>query len=88
MKLEFSDEENAFRAEVREFIENNAPEGMTRDMASEGDVDPEEMREKMLAWHKTLGKKGWSVPSWPVVNMAVPAGIRPSAISGAKKMRG
>ena len=62
MKLEFSDEENAFRAEVREFIENNAPEGMTRDMASEGDADPEEMREKMLAWHKTLGKKGWSVP--------------------------
>ena len=66
MNLEFTEEENAFRAEVREFIENNAPEGMTRDMASEGDVDPAEMREKMLAWHKTLGKKGWSVPAWPV----------------------
>lgn len=66
MNLEFSEEENAFRAEVREFIENSAPEGMTRDMASEGDVDPEEIREKMLAWHKTLGEKGWSVPAWPV----------------------
>lgn len=66
MNLEFTEEENAFRAEVREFIENNAPEGMTRDMASEGDADPAEMREAMLAWHKTLGKKGWSVPAWPV----------------------
>lgn len=66
MNLEFTEEENAFRAEVREFIENNAPEGMSRDMASDGDADPVEMREKMLAWHKTLGKKGWSVPSWPV----------------------
>ena len=60
MNLEFTEEEKAFRAEVREFIENNYPQNID----SRG-VRDELSREDMLAWHKILGKKGWSVPAWP-----------------------
>ena len=60
MNLEFTPEEDAFRAEVRAFIEENYPEELR-------DYDPREGvdADKYLAWHKVLGKKGWSVPAWP-----------------------
>ncbi|WP_373491188.1 acyl-CoA dehydrogenase family protein [Parasphingorhabdus sp.] len=60
MNLEFTEEEKAFRAEVREFIDNNYPQNI----GTRG-VQDEMSREDMLAWHKILGKKGWSVPAWP-----------------------
>ena len=60
MNLEFTEEEKAFRAEVRDFIDNNYP----KDIGTRG-VQDEMSREDMLAWHKILGKKGWSVPAWP-----------------------
>ncbi len=61
MNLEFSAEEIAFRDEVRSFIEANYPpqlkgKGLRDDLA----------KEDFLAWHKVLGKKGWSAPAWPV----------------------
>jgi alkylation response protein AidB-like acyl-CoA dehydrogenase len=61
MNLEFTPEEQAFRDEVRAFIAENHPKelgdfGMREDMT----------REEMVAWHKILGAKGWSVPAWPV----------------------
>lgn len=60
MNLEFTAEETAFRAEIREFIENNYPDNI----GTRGVVD-ELGRDAMLAWHQILGKKGWSVPAWP-----------------------
>jgi alkylation response protein AidB-like acyl-CoA dehydrogenase len=60
MNLEFTEDEKAFRAEVREFIENNYPQNIgTRGVQDE--LSPQDM----VAWHKILGKKGWSVPAWP-----------------------
>ncbi|GAA0769248.1 alkylation response protein AidB-like acyl-CoA dehydrogenase [Erythromicrobium ramosum] len=61
MNLEFTAEEQAFRDEVRAFIAESHPKelgdfGMREDMT----------REEMVAWHKILGTKGWSVPAWPV----------------------
>jgi len=61
MNLEFTPEEQAFRDEVRTFIAEHHPTelgdfGMREDMT----------REEMVAWHKVLGTKGWSVPAWPV----------------------
>ena len=61
MNLEFSPEEVAFRKEVRQFIADNYP----RDFVGDGARD-DLSREQFLAWHKILGEKGWSVPSWPV----------------------
>ena len=59
MNLEFTAEENAFRQEVRDFIENNFPEYLM-------DKSIDELgRDDIMAWHKILGKKGWSTPAWP-----------------------
>ncbi len=61
MNLEFSAEETAFRDEVRAFIDENYPEHLKG-----GSLLDEASSEDMVAWHKILGKKGWSVPAWPV----------------------
>ncbi len=60
MNLDFSPEEVAFRDEVRTFIEENYPEEL------KGSGTREDLsRDQFLAWHKVLGKKGWSTPAWP-----------------------
>ena len=59
MQLEFSPDEVAFRHEVRGFIENNYPKhiaGKSLDALSRDDI---------MAWHRVLGKQGWSTPAWP-----------------------
>ena len=61
MNLEFTPEEVAFRKEVRAFIEENHPKHL-EGMGNREDMSPEDM----TAWHKILGKKGWSAPAWPV----------------------
>jgi alkylation response protein AidB-like acyl-CoA dehydrogenase len=61
MNLEFTPEEQAFRNEVRTFIEENYPAHL-KDVGMREDIHPEDM----VAWHKILGEKGWSVPAWPV----------------------
>ncbi|MGE0830896.1 MAG: acyl-CoA dehydrogenase family protein [Hyphomonadaceae bacterium] len=65
MNLEFSREEQAFRAEVRAFIEENFPDRL-RTSAAGATAGASASRDDTLAWHKILAKKGWSVPAWPV----------------------
>ncbi len=60
MNLEYTPEENAFRKEVRAFIDENYP----KDLPTRGLAD-DMTREQLLKWHKILGKKGWSTPAWP-----------------------
>ena len=60
MNLEFSTEEIAFRDEVRTFIRDNYPKELMG-LGNREDLT----REQFLAWHKILGKKGWSAPAWP-----------------------
>ena len=60
MNLDFTPEEQAFRDEVRNFIAENYPKDISPDGLRD-DLDPEDM----VAWHKVLGEKGWSVPAWP-----------------------
>jgi len=60
MNLDFTPEEMAFREEVRAFIEENYPKDISPDGLRD-DLDPEDM----VAWHKILGRKGWSTPAWP-----------------------
>lgn len=59
MQLEFSSDEVAFRHEVRDFIENNYPKHIA------GRSVDELSRDDIMAWHRTLGKQGWSAPAWP-----------------------
>ncbi|MGB0820583.1 MAG: acyl-CoA dehydrogenase family protein, partial [Parvibaculales bacterium] len=59
MDIDFAPEDEAFRAEVRSFIEENYPKHLVG-------VDRGELsKEDFLAWHKILAEKGWVAPSWP-----------------------
>ena len=60
MNLDFTPEELEFQKEVRAFIEENYP----KELIGQGTRE-DLTREQFLAWHKILGKKGWSVPAWP-----------------------
>jgi alkylation response protein AidB-like acyl-CoA dehydrogenase len=59
----FNTDDEAFRAEVRGFMEANIPP----DMAERNKRGYHPTREDVVAWTKILlAKPGWTVPSWPV----------------------
>ena len=59
MDIDFAPEDEAFRAEVRSFIEENYPKHLVG--ADRGELS----KEDFLSWHKILAEKGWVAPSWP-----------------------
>jgi alkylation response protein AidB-like acyl-CoA dehydrogenase len=61
MDNSFTPEHDAFRAEVRDWIESNFPEAIRAKQKSGQPLTKEEM----LSWHRRLYAKGWLVPSWP-----------------------
>jgi len=61
MNLTFTPEEEAFREEVRDFVVSHYPEHLRGAKRTEYDG-----REDFLVWHRTLAKKGWAAPEWPV----------------------
>jgi pimeloyl-CoA dehydrogenase large subunit len=61
MDLRFTDEELAFREEVRAFVKANLPESIHKKMV-EG---RHPSKDDMVSWTRILNKKGWSVPHWP-----------------------
>jgi alkylation response protein AidB-like acyl-CoA dehydrogenase len=63
MDLDFSNEELAFRNEVRQFLATELPADI-RDRISRGDHS--HVREDTIRWQKILHAKGWGAPAWPV----------------------
>ncbi|MCP3392295.1 pimeloyl-CoA dehydrogenase large subunit [Bradyrhizobium sp. CCGB12] len=61
MDLVFTDEEQAFRAEVRQFLRDNVSPQMRHKMVEGRHVSKEEM----VTWWRLLNKKGWNVSAWP-----------------------
>src|ERR1700674_2076945 len=62
MDLRFTDEELAFRDEVRDFMRTKLPE-KTRQRIIEGrHLD----KDDFVTWQRILNVKGWAVPNWPV----------------------
>ena len=63
MDLSFSKEDEAFRLEVRKFIEENYTAEMRAKQArsKHGYID----KESHVKWQKALAKKGWLAPNWP-----------------------
>ena len=61
MDLSFSKEDEAFRAEVRAFIDEAFPAELR--VKAENDA-PYEMSE-VMQWHRILFDKGWVAPGWP-----------------------
>jgi alkylation response protein AidB-like acyl-CoA dehydrogenase len=62
MDLNFTQEEQAFRHEVRRFIDDNLPAELSRKVLEGKRLT----KDDYLTWHKILYKKGWIAPSWPV----------------------
>jgi len=60
MNLDFTDEENAFRKEVRTFVLNNLPETIRNKVV----IGLHLSREEHVQWQRILHARGWSGPGW------------------------
>ncbi len=61
MNVTFTDEELAFRDEVRSFFENDFPQ----DILEKQNRSVPLSREDMVHWHKVMYQRGWAAPNWP-----------------------
>jgi pimeloyl-CoA dehydrogenase len=61
MDLQLTEAQQAFRAEVRAFIDANLPEALRRKLRSGHEAD----RQEVIDWQRTLNTKGWAAPNWP-----------------------
>lgn len=62
MDLNYSAADNAFRQEVRGWLQANLPRDIQDKVLNHRRLN----REDFVRWHKALAGKGWSVPHWPV----------------------
>lgn len=62
MNPNYSDETEAFRTEIREFLQDNLPDGW----AGLGALDTEEALAFTEDWRGVLARKGYLTPAWPV----------------------
>ena len=61
MDMSFAPEDEAFRQEVRAFLDEKLP----KDVAAKVHNGYHVSREEIMAWHKALHEKGWITPNWP-----------------------
>ncbi len=61
MEMRFGEADEAFRDEVRAFIDAKLPRDISERVASGGHYGKQEM----LAWHNALFEQGWAAPNWP-----------------------
>jgi alkylation response protein AidB-like acyl-CoA dehydrogenase len=61
MDLNYSQEETAFRDEVRAFCEAELPEYLRRKMMQGQRIT----RDDYTTWQRILNKRGWAAPLWP-----------------------
>lgn len=60
MDLNYSDEELAFRDEIRGWIAANLPQ----DLREKVETYEELTRDDLMRWHRIVAKKGWVAPNW------------------------
>lgn len=65
MDLSFSSEEEAFRAEAREFLETSLSGDFAVVRGRGGPGDEHALFDERLAWERHLGAGGWSCIGWP-----------------------
>lgn len=61
MDLSFSAEDEAFRGEVRTFIEESLPD----DIRAKAEIDAPFSFDDVNRWHRLLFERGWVAPGWP-----------------------
>lgn len=62
MNLQETEEHNAFRAEVRAFVEQSLPDDIRHRVLNFMRVE----RDDYVRWQKILFERGWGAPGWPV----------------------
>ncbi|TVP90542.1 MAG: pimeloyl-CoA dehydrogenase large subunit [Pseudomonadaceae bacterium] len=62
MEIHFTQEQIAFRDEVREFLKQELP----ADIATKVKLGKNMSKEDHERWQKIISKKGWYAPGWPV----------------------
>ncbi|MCK2127969.1 acyl-CoA dehydrogenase family protein [Thauera aromatica] len=62
MKLQFSEQEEGFRQEVRSFVREHLPEDVRRKVERGLRLE----RHDYVAWYTKLHERGWITPGWPV----------------------
>ena len=66
MDFEYTAEQEAFRAEVRDWLKHNLPPELCIDDPMDERISPNrEVFEKRRAWQKKLADGGWVGLSWP-----------------------
>ena len=78
MDLNYTDEELAFRDEVRAFFD----EKLSHELSEKVRLNKGLTKDDMEGWHATLHEKGWLVPNWcrcqqyptrtPIIMCAIP----------------
>src|SRR5712692_4517045 len=64
MNFDFSEQEEAFRKEVRHWLETNLPDDLRGRAFASSRADPEEVR-RLRAWQKTMHAAGYVGMDWP-----------------------
>jgi alkylation response protein AidB-like acyl-CoA dehydrogenase len=64
MDFNYSPEQEAYRLEVRRWLEANRPQSMAGDGAAEMGGD-ESQWQRLKAWHRKLYEAGWAGLTWP-----------------------
>lgn len=62
MDLSFTPEQEAFRQEVRAFLQDK----LTPELMQKSENRLEMTKDEMEGWHAVLDQRGWLVPSWPL----------------------
>jgi alkylation response protein AidB-like acyl-CoA dehydrogenase len=61
MNLDYSPEDDAFRADVRAWLDANLSPALRDKVLNHKRLN----REDYAGWHRLLGARGWSAPAWP-----------------------
>ncbi|CAN7411130.1 acyl-CoA dehydrogenase family protein [Caballeronia sp. LjRoot34] len=61
MDLNYSPADDAFRADIRAWLDANLPQALRTKVLDHKRLN----RDDFASWHKLLGTRGWSVVAWP-----------------------
>ncbi len=62
MNLDFTDEDRAFRQEIRDFLRDALPDDLRRKMIERRHLG----KDDIVRWQRIMNARGWAVPAWPV----------------------
>jgi alkylation response protein AidB-like acyl-CoA dehydrogenase len=62
MNLDFTDDDRAFREEVRSFLREALPADLREKMIARRHLE----KTDIVRWQRILNARGWAVPAWPV----------------------